>query len=761
MDFIYYSIVGIIALIVHVILNHDVFCCAKRNDIQSVYRNFVFCILGYYITDILWGFIAHAQNAHVLYIDTIAYYIMGALAVVLWCKYVISYLKLDSAFGKVLNVVGTSFIVFCIIFLTVNHFNQLFFWIDKDCVFHTSLLRYVALVAQVFLFGFTTLQTFLVAHKSVGDKKRRHITISLFGVVMIVAVVAQTFNPTLPIYTLGFLFGGCLLHAFVQENEKHEIQHKLVEAYDVMASTGYGIWKYNLDKDGKICGLVGNSTWRKILGIPESATPEEALNFLNEHFTKQSLRDAKRDNEDMLRGVVRSRILKWNHPEKGLIYLYAGGTKQVEADGTVSISGFIGDTTEDTREHEKLTQSLEAARKQAEDANDAKSTFLFNMSHDIRTPMNVIIGFTNLLQSNLDDKEKCIDYVTKIQHSSQFLLSLINNVLEMARIESGKIFLEDNVINTQTFEDITDDVFTDLARANGIEFSNDYHLIHDYVIGDETKIRQITLNVVSNAIKYTPAGGYVKLSLIESECDRPGYTMFTAISEDSGVGISEEFLPHVFDEFTRERSSTDSRVAGSGLGMPITKKLLDLMGGDISIESKVGVGTKVLIHIPLRIPTAEQVEVTKKIEAKNAGKTKTLDNVAAEDLSKFKGKRILLAEDNALNAEIAIAILNEMGFEVELAEDGKKTVDMLIAHDDDYYDLILMDIQMPHMNGYEATFAIRKLDNLYKAKIPIIAMTANAFNEDRKKAFDAGMNDHVAKPISIAQLSAALSNVLK
>lgn len=762
MDFIYYSIVGIIALIVHVILNHDVFCCAKRNDVQSVYRNFVFCILGYYITDILWGFIAHAQNAHVLYIDTIAYYIMGALAVVFWCKYVISYLKLDSAFGKVLNIVGTSFIVFCVIFLTVNHFNHLFFWIDNDCVFHTGLLRYVALVAQVVLFAFTSVQTLLVAHKSSGAQKRRHITIGMFGVVMICAVISQTFFPLLPIYTLGLLFGGCLLHVFVQENEKNEIQNRLAEAHHVLASTGYGIWKYILDKDENICGLVGNSTWKKILGIQSSnLSPTETLEYLNSRFTKQSLRDANRDSNEMRRGMVKSKTLQWNHPEKGLIYLRAGGTKLVEADGTISISGFLGDVTEEMLQQEKLNQSLEDARKQAEYANQAKSNFLFNMSHDIRTPMNAIIGFTGLIQNNLDDKEKCIDYVTKIQNSSQFLLSLINNVLEMARIESGKIFLEDNIINTQKFEDITDDVFTDLAHASGLTFSNEYHLIHDYVIGDETKIRELTLNIISNAIKYTPAGGYIKLSLTESECDRPGYTMFTAISEDSGVGISEEFLPHIFDEFTREHSSTDSRVAGSGLGMPIVKKLLDLMEGDISIESIVGKGTKVTIHIPLRIPTPEQVEVAKQIEAKNAGKKNTLDNVAAEDLSKFKGKRILLAEDNTLNAEIAIAILNEMGFEVELAEDGKKTVDMLIAHEDDYYDLILMDIQMPRMNGYEATVEIRKLDNLYKAKIPIIAMTANAFNEDRKKAFDAGMNDHVAKPISIAQLSAALSNVLK
>lgn len=762
MHYIYYSVIGIIALITHVIINHDSFRCSRQSEVQTVYRNFALCVLIYYITDITWGFLAYNHNIGLLYTDTIAYYIMGSLTVVYWCKYVIAYLKVQNGFGKFLKVASILFINFCILFLIVNHFNHLFFWIDIDGVFHTNVLRYVALVAQVVLFAFTSVQTLLVAHKSSGAKKRRHITIGMFGVVMICAVISQTFFPLLPIYTLGLLFGGCLLHVFVQENEKNEIQNRLTEAHQVLASTGYGIWKYILDKDENICGLVGNSTWKKILGIQSSnLSPTETLEYLNSRFTKQSLQDANRDSNEMRRGMVKSKTLQWNHPEKGLIYLRAGGTKLVEADGTISISGFLGDVTEEMLQQEKLNQSLEDARKQAEYANQAKSNFLFNMSHDIRTPMNAIIGFTGLIQNNLDDKAKCIDYVTKIQNSSQFLLSLINNVLEMARIESGKIFLEDNIINTQKFEDITDDVFTDLAHASGLTFSNEYHLIHDYVIGDETKIRELTLNIISNAIKYTPAGGYIKLSLTESECDRPGYTMFTAISEDSGIGISEEFLPHIFDEFSRERTSTDSKVGGSGLGMPIVKKIIDLMEGSINIESKVGKGTKVTIQLPLRIPTPEQVEVAKQIEAKNDGKTSPLDNVTESDLSKFKGKRILLAEDNSLNAEIAIAILSEMGFSIELAEDGRKAIEMLTTNDDAYYDLILMDIQMPNMNGYEATVAIRKMDNLYKAKIPIIAMTANAFSEDRQKALEAGMNDHVTKPISIADLSKAIYKVLK
>lgn len=391
-------------------------------------------------------------------------------------------------------------------------------------------------------------------------------------------------------------------------------------------------------------------------------------------------------------------------------------------------------------------------------ANSAKSTFLFSMSHDIRTPMNAIIGFADLMKKNINNKEKVLEYLNKLHASSDFLLSLINNVLEMARIESGKIVLEDNVISTQKFEDVTDAVFADMAKNKGLTYSNEYHLIHEYVVGDEMKIRELTLNIISNAIKYTPAGGFVKLSLLESECNKPGYTMFTAISEDSGIGISKEYLPHIYEEFSREKSTTDSQIAGSGLGMPIVKKLIDLMDGSIDIESEVGKGTKITIKLPLKIATAEQIKTARLIEAQDSGRY----NTAPENKSiAFKNKRILLAEDNDLNAEIAVAILEEMGFIVERVPDGEACLNSINRCVDNFYDLILMDIQMPQKNGYETTKAIRSMDDMRKAKIPIIAMTANAFSEDRQKALEAGMNDHVTKPISIADLSKAIYKVLK
>ncbi|MGN1367754.1 MAG: PocR ligand-binding domain-containing protein [Aristaeellaceae bacterium] len=381
-------------------------------------------------------------------------------------------------------------------------------------------------------------------------------------------------------------------------------------------------------------------------------------------------------------------------------------------------------------------------------ANAAKSAFLFNMSHDIRTPMNAIIGFTELLEKHLDDKALAQSYIKKIQTSNDFLLSLINNVLEMARIESGKATLDETYWDAHAFNDTLFAMFDSQMKEKGIEFTRVNKVIHPDVLCDETKLREIFLNILSNAMKYTPAGGRVSMNLTEIPSDRPGYAMYQTVIEDTGIGMSEEFLPHLFDEFSRERSSTESKLNGTGLGMPIVKKLVELMQGTISVESKVGVGTRITVTLPHRI--AQELDPQKLIEKAHG-----------YDESRFAGKRILLAEDNELNAEIAITILEEAGFQVEHASDGVICVDMMEKAEAGNYDLILMDIQMPNMDGYRATQTIRRLSDPRKAGITIVAMTANAFDEDKKNAYQAGMNLHIAKPIKVDELMSALTEILK
>ena len=391
--------------------------------------------------------------------------------------------------------------------------------------------------------------------------------------------------------------------------------------------------------------------------------------------------------------------------------------------------------------------ALEKSAQEAREANEAKTRFLFNMSHDIRTPMNAIIGFSDLLEKHIDEREKVLDYTEKIKSSSSFLLSLINYVLEMARIESGKAVLKEEVGDLQLLTNMLSDVFEPLVRQKQLTCTYHTDLVHLYVICDKTKVREILLNIISNAIKYTPEGGHIAVSISETPCEQAGTGRYTLRVQDDGIGMSEDYLPHIFEEFSREHTSTESKVVGTGLGLPIVKALVDRMHGTIDVQSKIGCGTTMTVTLPLPLASEEQVRAYQQ----------PVEEQLPADL---KGRRILLAEDNDLNAEIAMTLLQENGLEVERAADGLLCVAALQNHPADYYDAILMDIQMPHMNGYQAAQTIRSLRDP-RRNIPIIAMTANAFDEDRQKALEVGMNEHLAKPIDLDALFETLERVLK
>mgnify|MGYP003311157100 CR=1 FL=1 len=394
-------------------------------------------------------------------------------------------------------------------------------------------------------------------------------------------------------------------------------------------------------------------------------------------------------------------------------------------------------------EHDKKV--LTEARVQAEAASMAKTAFLFNMSHDIRTPMNAIMGFTNLLEKHQDDPERRADYLKKISEASRILLSIINNVLEMSRIEKGAVQLDEITWSVEQFNSSLCTLFDDMMQQKSIEFTHANNVQHAYVICDPTKTREIFFNIISNAYKYTPEGGKIHMQLDELPSDREGYVLFRTTISDTGRGMSKEFLPRIFEEFSREQNTTQAKVEGTGLGMPIVKRLVEIMGGSIEVESELGVGTTVTVLLHHRITDGAEMVSHFGMEL---------------DPRVFSGKRILLAEDNELNAEIAIEILTEAGFVVDHAENGKCCVEMYDKAPVHYYDIIIMDIQMPVMDGYEATRIIRTLEDPDKAGIPILAMTANAFEEDRREAFNCGMNAHIAKPIDVIELMKALINVL-
>ena len=394
-------------------------------------------------------------------------------------------------------------------------------------------------------------------------------------------------------------------------------------------------------------------------------------------------------------------------------------------------------------------EELEKAAIEARMANEAKTRFLFYMSHDIRTPMNAIIGFADLLEKHLDDKKRVIDYISKIKHSSSFLLSLINYVLEMARIESGKATLKKETGDLKNLVNTLNDVFEPSIEEKKLQYTCNLKVENPYVHCDKTKLREILLNVISNSIKYTPEGGSVTVDITEEGHDAEKKVSFYRFTiEDTGIGMSKEYLPHIFEEFSRENTSTESKVIGTGLGLPIVKSLVDLMGGTIEVSSEVTVGTKTIIILPFLVSEEE---------CKNAVQEQ---QESTKLLTLLMGKRILLAEDNELNAEIAITILEEEGLKVEWAEDGIKCLEMLKKVPEDYYDMILMDIQMPNMDGYRTTEEIRSLPDK-RAQIPIVAMTANVFDEDKKKAYEAGMNGYIAKPIDTKAIFSTLGEILQ
>ena len=398
---------------------------------------------------------------------------------------------------------------------------------------------------------------------------------------------------------------------------------------------------------------------------------------------------------------------------------------------------------DDTQE---LNAKLQVAVENAESANRAKSTFLFNMSHDIRTPMNVIIGYADLASRHSDDPAKLKKYMENIQVCGQNLLMLLNNVLDLARIENDKTEMEYSV------SDIDKDfrnciaMFRNLADSKGQTLMVTTQLLHPYIYADIPHLTEVCTNLVSNAVKYTGAGGTIRCDVTQKPGEKESWCNMVITVADNGIGMSQEFQKHIFEPFERERTSTVSKVEGSGIGMGIVKKLVGLMGGTVEVESRIGVGSTFTVTIPCRIASEDEIQAKRE--------------TGPSDQKSLFGVKILLAEDNDLNAEIAVELLQEEGCTVDRAKDGVECVDMLEKAANGTYQLILMDIQMPVMNGYDATKKIRRMDDPQKADIPIIAMTANAFSEDKQAALDAGMNDHIAKPINMNVLVPTIQKYL-
>ena len=493
----------------------------------------------------------------------------------------------------------------------------------------------------------------------------------------------------------------------------------------------------NVKRIADFCRKYGNQ-WCALLPAyaNEIVTDESRENFLD-----QLSLDALRSNQDDFSMTYEfktgDRII---YHQTRIAYVYKKDRSRVAVIGTRNIDDLI--------KKERMQEAkLKEAYIVAEEANKAKTDFLNNMSHDIRTPMNVILGYNELMKQYLTDPI-LVDYQNKIEQSGKLLLSIINNVLDMARIESGKMVVEERAEQIGLVVEEIENVFESSAQEKNIVFTTSVDVDHTHVLWDGFKVREILMNLVGNAFKYTPDGGHIAIDVKELDCARSGYVRIQTQIKDTGIGMSEDYLPTLFDSFSREYNTTIGKVSGTGLGMAIVKNLVDMMDGDICVKSKIGEGTCFTLTFEHKIADADSIEWNQELDV-------------LDEKSILEGKRVLLVEDNELNAEIAMAILEQSGLVLDRVEDGLACVNRLSEVDADLYDLILMDIQMPNMNGYEATRRIRQFENEKKASIPILAMTANAFEEDKKMAMEAGMNGHISKPIDVNVLEKQIINIFK
>ena len=753
-----YSIIGILASILLVIINQDILFNRGGHPLtrtQRNYRLFLAGVLVYLVTDLLWGILDSNHLITLLYADTSVHFAAMVGAVMLWTQYVVSYLNTGSAFERVLRIVGRVFFALELIFIVVNFFWPILFRFDENGAYQAGVARYVTLGIQILMFLATAVYTFFIAARTKGRIRLRHLTIGFFGAAMITLITIQVFYPLLPLYAMGCMLGISLLHSFVVEDEKEDYRRELEEA-------------------------------------------------------------AKRDQEQKA----------------------------------------------------ELSESREALRDAlavAENANKAKTAFLSNMSHEIRTPMNAIIGLNNIAMNDPTASDQVREYLGKIGASAQHLLGIINDILDMSRIESGRMTIRREEFSFAKALEQVNTIISNQCRDKGIAYDcRTAGRVDDYYIGDAMKLKQVMINILGNAVKFTPEGGTVSF-LVEEGKRYDRNAVLKLIVSDTGIGISKEFLPRIFEPFTQEDSSSTSKYGSTGLGMPITKSIVELMNGNIDVVSEKGKGTTFTVTVTLgeadrkqqtgdgspvphdmsvlvidddpialehaeiilsqvgvhcetaesgwegvdkvrirhgrredysliiidwKMPEMDGVRTTRLIreivgedtpvimltsfnwdeiagEAREAGvdtfvpkplfagtvmdefaeafqrKNKALQAGTAD----LKGRRVLLAEDVAVNAEIMMMTLAMRGIEADLAENGREAVNLFESRGAGYYDAILMDMRMPEMDGLEATRAIRSLQREDAKTIPIIALTANAFDEDVQQSMQAGLNAHLSKPV--------------
>ncbi len=693
---------------------------------------------------------------------TYGFHAMSALSAFFWSGYMVKYVHIKDKPRKFLFAVRLLLLLAQWGILISNVWNHKAFYF-VDAIYKTGPWRKSLFWIQFSYYILITIIVVLLRILKNDERKKAYKTAILFSAIPLLAGVFQLLYPDAPMYSLGFLISTVVIYAFnVTESREEYLAKYFLDENSKLSSVISGLsedflYIYTVDMDTNEYENYGNGNY-----FAKHVLDNQ---FEGNDFFENRVADMKRvihpDDYAMVEQMISKDHIAFELKSKksfNFNYRVMNGDeiqynmiKVIRSDsageGNKVIIG-VFDDDERVRKEMAQQEQLRIARTQAEQASKAKTNFLFNMSHDIRTPMNAILGFTDMTEKNLDNPEKSKEYLGKVRNAGNHLLSIINDVLDMSRIESGKVTLENKPMSLKKNSENIIDIVAGLAKEKNVELIHEGETPkHDMVYGDEMHYNRICMNIITNAIKYTEAGGKVFFGIVESPCDEAGYSLFKLTVRDTGIGMSEEYLTHIFETFSRERTSTVSGIQGTGLGMAITKSLVDLMGRKIAIESTKGIGSKVTIDFKFKLAEGASVEES------------GIASAAGADI--LRGKKVLLVEDNALNREIAVDMLSEYGMTVYEADDGTVAVDkcrkILSGDSKERYDIILMDIQMPIMDGYTATQEIRKLENDYFRKIPILAMTANVFAEDVEKSKEAGMNAHLGKPVDVKELIKALT----
>lgn len=737
---VYYVSIILIALVIAGVVLAKLHISKIVDDSRGLI-NFVRAIFLFGIIDILWGFTYYdcfgwGVAGHK--VMSSLFFSFSAIVSYGWFLYASSLIN-EKSMSKKEAVLWFTPAFLVNILVIANIWTNLFFYMQGTTESYARGKWYVFYRIVIDGYYLVVISKAFVRYKKERENKRQYFAIFIFTVIPLVIESLQSIGVLFPFSTLAYVTAILAIYIFIS-----------VEGEDKVLKSSYLTNELALECITEFHQEIDYVKSMKLLLDMMGRHLKAEKVYISDIDKKTIVEDFVWENLDAKKYSIGDEIvtpIRINNKLMG--YVVAINCPQIEYINSKmlceSLAHFIAFKIKNKKLSDDLNRTVSEKMQAIEASNKAKTTFLFNMSHDIRTPMNAILGFNEIARRNIDDKEKVMEALDKAKVSGEHMLGIINDILELSRIESGKLELNEEVVNVKEHIRSFSDMFEISMKEKGIDFQVVDETKEPFVYGDYLRITQVIVNLISNAMKFTLKDGKVIFKWVELPCDKEGYVSYRIHVKDTGIGMSDEFQKKAFESFEREKTSTTSRVQGTGLGLAIAKRIAVLIGGDLTCTSKIGKGTEFIFDFKARIAKSGK-ELIKKAE-----------NRALV----LKGKRILVVEDNDLNREIATEILRAEGCIIDEAENGQVAVEKVANSKDGYYDLVLMDIQMPVMDGYEAVASIRSLENSQLASIPIIAMTANAFEEDKRKALDTGMNAHISKPIDIDKLLGSMMELLQ